>query len=49
MLCNTAQQAGARSMEKVVAYHLPGAWGLVSVSPFCLKLDAFLRMTGIPA
>ena len=35
-------------MGKVIAYHLPGAWGLVSVSPFCLKLDAFLRMTGIP-
>lgn len=34
-------------MSKLVAYHLPGAWGLVSVSPFCLKLDAFLRMTGI--
>ena len=29
------------------AYHLPGAWGLPTVSPFCLKLDAFLRMTGI--
>ena len=35
-------------MGKLVAYHLPGAWGLVSVSPFCLKLDAYLRMTGIP-
>lgn len=34
-------------MGKLVAYHLPGAWGLPSVSPFCLKLDAFLRMTGI--
>lgn len=34
-------------MSKLVAYHLPGGWGLVSVSPFCLKLDAFLRMTGI--
>jgi len=29
-------------------YHLPGAWGLPTVSPFCLKLDAWLRMTGIP-
>lgn len=35
-------------MSELVAYHLPGAWGLPSVSPFCLKLDAFLRITGIP-
>ncbi|MEQ1548123.1 MAG: glutathione S-transferase family protein [Chakrabartia sp.] len=34
-------------MGKIVAYHLPGAWGLTSVSPFCLKLDAWLRMAGI--
>ena len=32
----------------VKAYHLPGGWGLVSVSPFCLKLDAFLRLADIP-
>lgn len=35
-------------MSQLTVYHLPGRWGLVSVSPFCLKLDAFLRMTGIP-
>lgn len=35
-------------MTDLTAYHLPGDWGLVSVSPFCLKLDAFLRMTEIP-
>jgi glutathione S-transferase len=34
-------------MGKLTAYHLPGGWGLPSVSPFCLKLDAFLKMTGI--
>lgn len=34
-------------IEKLTAYHLPGAWGLPSVSPFCLKLDAVLRMTGV--
>lgn len=35
-------------MSELVAHHLGGAWGLPSVSPFCLKLDAYLRMTGIP-
>lgn len=39
---------GSDGGTRVTAYHLPGSWGLVSVSPFCLKLDAFLRMTGIP-
>ena len=34
-------------MSTLKAYHLPGAFGLPTVSPFCLKLDAFLRMTGI--
>lgn len=34
-------------MSELKVYHLPGAWGLPTVSPFCLKLDAFLRMTGI--
>ena len=34
-------------MSDLRAYHLPGRWGLVTVSPFCLKLDAFFRMTGI--
>lgn len=34
-------------MSQLKVYHLPGAWGLPTVSPFCLKLDAFLRMTGI--
>lgn len=35
-------------MSELKAYHLPGRWGLVTVSPFCLKLDSFLRMTNIP-
>lgn len=34
-------------MPQLKVYHLPGMWGLPSVSPFCLKLDAFLRMSGI--
>jgi glutathione S-transferase len=35
-------------MSELVVHHLGGAWGLPSVSPFCLKLDAFLRMAGVP-
>ncbi len=34
-------------MSELRVYHLPGAWGLPTVSPFCLKLDAFLRIAGI--
>lgn len=33
---------------EIIVHHLPGAWGLPSVSPFCLKLDVWLRMAGIP-
>lgn len=32
----------------VVLYQLPGAWGASSISPFCIKVEAFLRMAGIP-
>jgi glutathione S-transferase len=32
-------------MLKVVI--LPGLWGISSVSPFCLKLEAWMRMAGI--
>ena len=35
-------------MPELVVHHLPGAWGLPSVSPFCLKLDVYLRLAGIP-
>ncbi|MFN2101194.1 glutathione S-transferase family protein [Altererythrobacter sp. MF3-039] len=34
-------------MGKLRAFHLPGRWDLVTVSPFCLKLDAFLRLADI--
>lgn len=35
-------------MSELIVHHLPGAWGLPSVSPFCLKLDTYLRMVDIP-
>ncbi len=28
-------------------YTLPGAWGMLSISPFCTKLETWLRMTGL--
>ena len=34
-------------MSELVVHHLGGAWGLPTVSPFCLKLDAWLRIAGI--
>ncbi|MEP3051096.1 MAG: glutathione S-transferase family protein [Erythrobacter sp.] len=34
-------------MNKLSVFHLPGAWGLPTVSPFCLRLETFLRLTGI--
>ena len=35
-------------MSELIVHQLPGAWGLPSISPFCLKLDAYLRIAGIP-
>jgi len=35
-------------VSDLVVHQLPGAWGLKSISPFCLKLDAYLRMVEIP-
>ena len=35
-------------MTELVVHQLPGAWGLPSISPFCLKLETYLRMAGIP-
>jgi glutathione S-transferase len=35
-------------LSELVVHQLPGAWGLPSISPFCLKLDACLRIAGIP-
>ncbi len=33
---------------ELIVHQLPGAWGLPSISPFCLKLDAHLRLVGLP-
>jgi glutathione S-transferase len=35
-------------VSELVVHQLPGAWGLPSISPFCLKLDAHLRIAGLP-
>lgn len=35
-------------MSELIVHHLPAAWGLPSVSPFCLKLDAYLRINDVP-
>lgn len=35
-------------MSELIVHQLPGAWGLPSISPFCLKLDAYLRIVGLP-
>lgn len=33
---------------KVVLYKMIPAWGLPEISPFCFKIETFLRMSGIP-
>ena len=35
-------------MSDIVVHQLPGAWGLPSISPFCLKLETYLRLVGLP-
>jgi glutathione S-transferase len=39
---------GTSPVSKLIVHHLAGAWGLPSVSPFCLKLDAYLRLADLP-
>ncbi|MCB9635996.1 MAG: glutathione S-transferase family protein [Sandaracinus sp.] len=34
-------------MADVTLYQFPGAYGLVSLSPFCTKLEAYLRLAGV--
>ncbi len=35
-------------MSELIVHQLGGAWGLPSVSPFCLKLETYLRIVDIP-
>jgi len=35
-------------VTELIVHQLPGAWGLPSISPFCLKLETYLRIAGIP-
>jgi glutathione S-transferase len=32
----------------IVLHTIPGAWGLTSLSPFCTKLETWLRMADLP-
>jgi len=34
--------------SQLIVHQIPGAWGLPTVGPFSLKLEAYLRITGIP-
>ncbi len=34
--------------EPLQLFQPPGAWGLSSISPFCVKLETWLRLAGIP-
>ena len=35
-------------MENIVLHQPPRAWGTPNISPFCAKLETYLRMTEIP-
>jgi glutathione S-transferase len=35
-------------MSDLVVHIIPSAWGLPSIGPFCLKLEAWLRMMDVP-
>jgi glutathione S-transferase len=32
----------------LILYKGPAAWGVSDISPFCLKLESYLRMAGVP-
>ncbi len=35
-------------MAELIVHQIPGAWGLPTIGPFSLKLEAYLRIVGIP-
>jgi glutathione S-transferase len=35
-------------LSQLIVHQIPSAWGLPSIGPFSLKLEAWLRITGIP-
>ena len=37
----------ANERRMLTLYSVPGAWGAPSLSPFCTKLETWLRMTGL--
>lgn len=39
--------ATENSLSALVLHQAPGGWGLPTLSPFCLKLQTYLRMGGI--
>ncbi|HVG63020.1 MAG TPA: glutathione S-transferase family protein [Hyalangium sp.] len=32
----------------IILHQGPAAWGVANISPFCIKLESYLRMVGIP-
>jgi len=35
-------------LSELIVHQIPSAWGLPSIGPFCLKLEAYLRIVDIP-
>jgi glutathione S-transferase len=43
-----AETSPAAAAQRIVVHKIAPAWGLPSVGPFTLKLEAWLRMVGLP-
>ena len=39
---------GSMSDQRIVFWQLPPCWGLPNASPFCMKLETWLRMVNLP-